>query len=262
MKRPGGRAAGRLRAVDSSPKTIEAVRKLRRALPGDPTYGDPLSVSGRGGASAVARLSGQLFDTDEPRASRELSMSALQVWTSFGRRGRGERELTLLFTDLVGFSDWALRAGDDDTLALLRAVADAIERPVHAHRGRVVKRLGDGLMATFTRSQDAFEAVTAARAGLAGIEIAGYRPVLRAGLHTGRPRRIGNDLVGVDVNVAARICERADADEVLVSDTACAGLDPEKVRTQRRRTFSWARGKGVPEGLVVYAATPLQPPPA
>ena len=43
-------------------------------------------------------------------------MGALQVWQSLSEaqgRGQGDREVAILFTDLVGFSDWVLEAGDD-----------------------------------------------------------------------------------------------------------------------------------------------------
>jgi adenylate cyclase len=206
----------------------------------------------------VARLADRLFD-DQPRASREAGLGLLQVWQAFAERsgrGTGDAEVTLMFTDLVGFSSWALGAGDDAALALLRAVAQAIEPAVLQHRGRVVKRLGDGLMATFPAPQLGFEAVQAARARLAEVEVEGYRPSLRAALHTGRPRALGGDYLGVDVNIAARLCEKAGADEVLVSDTALAGLDPERVSVRRKKTFAWSSVKGVPSDLVVYAARP------
>ena len=73
-------------------------------------------------------------------------------------RGRGELEMALLFTDLVGFSAWALEAGDAATLELLREVGIAVESAVLAHEGRIVKRLGDGLMASFLDAQSAVDA--------------------------------------------------------------------------------------------------------
>ena len=244
--------------VDRGPGVVAGIRRLRRALPGDPAFGDPLSAAGRDPAGTVARVADRLFD-EQPRASREVGLGVLQVWQALAERsgrGTGDAELTILFTDLVGFSSWALEAGDDAALALLRAVATAVEPPVLARRGRVVKRLGDGLMATFPSPQLAFEAVQEARQRLAAVEVAGHRPRLRAALHTGRPRAIGGDYLGVDVNIAARLAERAGADEVLVSDTALAGLDPEAVQTRRKRSFAFSSPKGVPPGMVVYAATP------
>jgi adenylate cyclase len=250
-------AAQRIGAADRGARAVSVMRRLRRALPGDPGFGDPLSAAGRDSAGTVARIADRLFD-DQPRASRELGLGVLQVWQAFAERsgrGAGDVELTILFTDLVGFSSWALEAGDDAALALLRAVAQAVEPPVLQHRGKVVKRLGDGLMATFPSPQLGFDAIQEARERLAQLEVAGHRPTLRAALHTGRPKAMGGDLLGVDVNIAARLCEKASGDEVLVSDTALAGLDPERVSTRRKKSFAWTSTKGVPPDLVVYAAT-------
>ncbi len=258
MTGPVGRLSGPLRRTDQSPAAIDAVRRLRRALPGDPGFGDPLSSAGRDPAGTVARVADRLLE-DRPGVAREVGLGALQVWqavTERTGRGRGDAELTVLFTDLVGFSTWALRAGDDAALLLLRRVAAAVEPPVLAHRGRVVKRLGDGIMATFPTSQLAFDAVTEARSRLCDVEVDGWQPVMRGALHTGRPRSLGGDYLGVDVNIAARLVERAGRDEVLVSDTALAGLDPDRVAARRKRSFAWSSPKGVPQGLVVYAATP------
>ncbi|MCW2585368.1 MAG: adenylate cyclase [Frankiales bacterium] len=249
------------REANSRPTVVGAVRRLRRVLPGDPGFGDPLSAAGRDPAGTVARLADRLF-ADTPRASRELGMGLLQLWQAAAERtgrGAGDAELTILFTDLVGFSSWALEAGDEAALELLRAVASAVEPPVLAHRGKVVKRLGDGLMATFPAPQLAFEAVQQARARLAAVEVAGHRPRLKAALHTGRPKAMGGDLLGVDVNIAARLVEKAGADEVLVSDTALAGLDPDSITTRRKKTFALTNVKGIPTGMVVYAVAPRQP---
>jgi adenylate cyclase len=257
-RQAAARAAQAVSAVNRRPATVDALRKVRRVLPGDPGFGDPLSAAGPDSAAVLARLADRLFDEDA-RASRELSLGALQVWHAALERtgrGRGTGEVTLLFTDLVDFSSWALRAGDDDALALLRAVHTALEPCVITHRGRVVKRLGDGLMAVFPSPQLAFDAVTAAREKLEPVEIAGFRPLLRAGVHTGRPQVIGGDYLGVDVNVAARLVEKAGPGETLVSQTAVEGLDPERVATRRKKTFLLTKVKGVPGDLAVYVATP------
>src|SRR4051794_35014770 len=172
-----------VRAFNRGPGTVQALRRIRRALPGDPGFGDPLSVAGRDSAATIARIADRLFD-DEPSATQEVGLGALQVWHSLLERtgrGTGTQRCTLLFTDLVGFSNWAARAGDDDALELLRTVAKHLERTVTAHRGRVVKRMGDGLMAVFPSAQLAFDAVVEARDRLADVEIAGYHPQIRAG---------------------------------------------------------------------------------
>ena len=75
----------------------------------------------------------------------------------------------------------------------------------------MVKRLGDGMMAVFADPGDALAAVKAGRANLDQVECDGYEPKLRAGLHVGKPRKIGGDYLGVDVNIAARLAENAGA---------------------------------------------------
>ena len=154
---------------------------------------------------------------------REVGLTALQVWQALSEsqgRGRGEREVTILFTDLVDFSAWALEAGDTMAVDLLRRVGQAVEPPIEDRGGRIVKRLGDGLMAVFDEPSDAVHAALEAVAGLEAVEVGGHRPQLRAGLHVGRPRKLGGDYLGVDVNIAARIADAAGPGEVLVSGVA------------------------------------------
>jgi adenylate cyclase len=241
--------------LNEDPRLLTAVRRLRGLLPGDSRFGDPLSVAGDKQSDLVGRRLSELT-AERPGVLREAGLSALQVWQAVSEaqgRGRGDVELTILFTDLVDFSDWAVRAGDEAALALLRDVSEAIEPPVRDHGGEVVKRLGDGMMAVFADTADAVDAVNAARDGLAEIEADGYRPVIRAGIHRGQPRRIGGDYLGVDVNVAARIAEQAGPDELLVSDRVVEELSEDAVRARRKRLF---RGKGVPKDMSIYSLEP------
>jgi adenylate cyclase len=231
---------------------LRGVRQLREVLPGDSRYGDALSTAGRGQSQLIAR---RLAEATEKRPSllREAGLSALQVWesiTDLEGRGEGERELAIVFTDLVNFSNWALRAGDEQALALLRDVSEAIEPPVRNTGGDVVKRLGDGMMATFPEPGEALDAVFEAQRRLAWVEAPGYRPQIRAGIHVGYPQRIGGDYLGVDVNIAARIAEGAKGDQVLVSADILSRIDKQGFRVRRKRFF---RGKGVPPDVAIYS---------
>ena len=120
--------------------------------------------------------------------------------------------------------------------------------------GKIVKRLGDGLMAVFPDTQAAVEAVIEARDRVEGLDVNGYRPQLRAGIHLGRPREIGGDYLGVDVNIAARLVEGASAGEILASDRVVSGLAEEKVQAKRRR---W-KAKGAPKDLEAYSLNPAR----
>jgi adenylate cyclase len=248
----------RLNAIDNSQRLYGAVRRLRQRLPGDEDFGDPLSTA-RFGHLAVASRQWTELTEERPGVVREVGRGALQVWQSvLEARGhdRGEVQLTVVFTDLVNFSSWALRAGDDDTLLLLREVAVAIEPPVKSHGGQVVKRLGDGMMAVFSSPQAAFDAVIEANANLEPIKIAGYKPRIRAGMHTGNPRKLGGDYLGIDVNIAVRVAQKATANEILASQTTVALLDGDRVSARRKRSFAFLKAKGVPDELSVYSVSP------
>jgi adenylate cyclase len=233
---------------------IAAMKGLREVLPGDSRFGDTLSAGGEAQSQAMARRIAELSE-ERPSLLREAGLSALQVWDALteGPARRGEKELVIAFTDLVDFSNWAMRAGDEAALELLRGVGDAIEPPVSANGGEVVKRLGDGMMAAFDEPQEAFDAVVEARERLAAVEAPGYQPKIRAGMHLGCPQRIGGDYLGVDVNIAARITEGAKGDELLVSESTLARLDTEDMRVRRKRFF---RGKGVPQDVAIYSVRP------
>ena len=121
---------------------------------------------------------------------------------------------TVLFTDIVGSTERATELGD----ARWRAV---LERHDEVTRGRVadaggvtVKSTGDGFLATFNGPAAAIRCAESIREALAsdGVQI-------RAGLHTGELERIGDDIGGVAVHIAARVCAHAGPDEILVSRT-------------------------------------------
>ena len=237
---------------------IETLAKLargaRRILPGDSDFGDPISTSGDEASQLLARRIAEI-SADRPSVMRELGLGTLQVYEALASGGwseHGETELTLVFTDLVRFSDWVLEAGDTAATEMLRHVDGRIT-PIFGERGgRVVKRLGDGLMATFLEPAEAVDAVLEAQEAIAGVEVLGEHPRMRAGAHHGMPRRVGRDFHGVDVNIAARVAQAAKADELLVSSTVRERLDDERFKAKRKLLF---RAKGAPKDLSVYAVS-------
>jgi adenylate cyclase len=253
--RKGEKARAAARRLNTSPALLTAARFLRELLPGDPRYGDRLSTGGGRQSELVGRRLAELTE-ERPGVLREAGLTALQVWQAVSEaqgRGRGEKELTIVFTDLVEFSSWALDAGDEAALELLRDVGEAIEPPVAGAGGEVVKRLGDGMMAVFPAPGEALDAIVEARERLADVHAEGYDPRMRAGMHLGQPRKLGGDYLGVDVNIAARVTQEAGADEVLITESALALLDGEELKVKKKRRFS---EKGVPKDLTVYSVSP------
>jgi adenylate cyclase len=242
------------RRIDETPVLVRAAQRVREVLPGDRAVGDPLSTAANRPADLLARY---LAETKErPSTLREVGLAALQVYQSMSEaqgRGRGAERCAILFTDLVEFSAWALEAGDEEAVQLLRDVARAVEPPIDSNGGRVVKRLGDGHMAVFADAGCAVRAVHEASERLADLEVDGYEPRIRAGVHVGRPRKIGGDYLGVDVNIAARLTDAAAGGQVLVSEAARSEMGEDGFEFKKQRRF---RAKGAPKDLEVFEVRP------
>jgi adenylate cyclase len=230
---------------DSHPAVVEAVGKLRRRVPGDKP-----ATEGHSPSSMVARGVSAL-EPDRPSAIHEFGLGALQFWQSLADSagtGRGERETTIVFTDLVGFSSWALDAGDETALELLRAVGDVVEDAFVDAGGIIVKRLGDGIMVVFDDPAAAVDASLDAQDAIAGVEVGGYRPKMRVGVHHGCPKRVRRDYLGVDVNVAARVAEQAKGGEVLVSEPTLDVIGEARWQAGRAKRL---KAEGAPRDLRV-----------
>lgn len=121
---------------------------------------------------------------------------------------------TVLFTDVVGSTEHALSLGDGPWRALLSEHDEALRNLVAHYGGRFIKSTGDGMLATFEGPARATRCAAAAvlRARELGLAI-------RAGLHTGEIEQTEDDIAGIAVHIAARICSIAAADQVLVSST-------------------------------------------
>ncbi|MEZ0353327.1 adenylate/guanylate cyclase domain-containing protein [Mycobacterium sp. pR1184] len=246
--------------ANRSPGAVAFIRRARRMLPGDPEFGDPLSTAGDGGPRAAARAADRLLG-DRDAVSREVSLGVLQVWqalTEAVSRRPAKPEVTLVFTDLVGFSTWSLQAGDDAALTLLRQVARAVEPPLLDAGGHIVKRMGDGIMAVFRRPDVAVRAVVEADAAMREVEVGGYRPRMRVGIHTGRPQRLAADWLGVDVNIAARVMDRATKGGIMISGAAL-DLIPQNeldalgvVAKRARKSMFTPKTPGIPPDLAIY----------
>jgi adenylate cyclase len=134
-------------------------------------------------------------------------------------------EGTIVFTDLVGFTEFTSARGDAEALQLL-ATQDRIVRAELPDGARVVKEIGDGLFLWFAHPVAALECSLALHRRFDEESAATGLPLwIRVGIHHGRALPRGADLVGNDVNIAARIVDVAAPGEVLVSDTVRAGVD-------------------------------------
>jgi class 3 adenylate cyclase len=121
---------------------------------------------------------------------------------------------TVLFTDMVASTEQLAARGDDAWRRILDDHDETMSRVVADYRGRVVKQLGDGILATFDGP------ARAVRCGAALLEAAHAQGItLRAGLHTGEIELRASDVAGIAVHIASRIAALADPNEILASRT-------------------------------------------
>lgn len=192
----------------------------------------------------------------ESRPSRlsSLGLGAAQLLASRLSPPSGRPEqMTVVFTDLEGFTAFTDEHGDEAALALLQAHHREAGPVVRREGGRIVKRLGDGLLCTFADAQGGLRAATA----LLGSAPPPLR--LRAGVHVGEAIASADDVIGHVVNVAARVTETARGGQAMATDDAVSEAGPTPgVRLGRSRS---RRLKGISERVVVYEIIP-DPSPA
>jgi adenylate cyclase len=124
---------------------------------------------------------------------------------------------TIVFTDIVGFTQLTDEHGDDVALNLLERQEVLVRRALPPG-GRVVKELGDGLLLWIDDPCDAITTALALQRAFEGESDDDLPMWVRIGMHFGCPRARGDDIVGRDVNLASRIADLAAPGEVLCSE--------------------------------------------
>lgn len=119
--------------------------------------------------------------------------------------------MTVLFSDLEGFTSFTSERGDLEASALLTDHYDTVEAITRSRGGRVIKKIGDGHMLAFAEP---------AAAVMASLELTDAAPGplrLRAGAHQGAVLQASDDLLGHVVNVASRVTDLASGGTALVT---------------------------------------------
>ena len=160
--------------------------------------------------------------------------------------------VTVLFADITASTRLYFERGDVNAFALASSCLDVIDTQVRSAGGRVVKRLGDGVLAVFQIPAHAVAAAVqirlamADKAGTPGCE--GVQ--VRSGIAAGEAVLAADDVYGDTVNVAARLATLADADEIFLSGRVYETL-PADLRAQVR-PFDQLTLRNRPGSVLVY----------
>lgn len=181
--------------------------------PGIPSLDDPPLAGGAFGATVPppARPVPHGIDAVADTIERE--------WPELRRRVAPEGTVTILFSDIAGFTGITEQMGDMRAGALLREHYRIVRDELERHRGFEVKVQGDGFMVAFDSASRALRcAVAIQRSQEAWNAEHPDTPLdIRMGLHTGEAIRDADDFLGSTVNLASRIADRAVGGEILVS---------------------------------------------
>ena len=164
-----------------------------------------------------------------------------------GEIGPDIAERAVLFTDIVGSTSLLSEIGDAEWRRLMDRHDRAMAEVVAMFGGEFVKGTGDGVLATFGDVERAVGAASVAsdRLGDLGIRI-------RAGVHHGPLELRGDDIAGLAVTIAARVADKADAGEVVLTANDAAGLAPGTGFTSKGRHTL----KGVEQPIELIAVHP------
>ncbi len=180
---------------------------------------------------------------------RSLVDAISRFLTGHEARPESSRVLaTVLFTDIVGSTEHAVRLGDEDWSRLLSEHDGLVRESLSIYRGTEIKTTGDGFLVMFDSPARAVECALELIDRLAHLDLQ-----IRAGVHTGECEFSGGDLRGMAVHIGARLAAVAEAGEVLVSSTV------RDLVVGSGLTFTPRGGrrlKGVPGTWNVFAVVP------
>lgn len=160
--------------------------------------------------------------------------------------------MTVLFVDICGSTAIYENLGDGKAHGLIAKTLDLMQAQVQAKSGRVVKTIGDEIMACFWHPVYALDAAKAINARLAEVEPEPGMPAVavHSGLEHGEVVEQGGDLYGDAVNIAARLASMAKPWQILTTDKTIEALGGESDETTRHVIRTTVRGKS--EEVNVY----------
>jgi class 3 adenylate cyclase len=161
---------------------------------------------------------------DELSAAQEMvsAVSAGEVLIA------SEGTVTVMFSDIAGYSQMNERLGDLAAHEVVRAHNVIVRQQLSTHGGQEVKSQGDGFMVAFSSATRALRCAVAIQRSIEkyGVEHPDERVKVHIGLHTGEPIRDGGDLLGRTVITASRLTDTAQPGEILVSSLLHELTDP------------------------------------
>lgn len=201
----------------------------------------------RAGADAMGKFT---------RGEKDIGASMTAALEEFRspKDAKKKGPIAVLFTDIVGSTKLTQTLGDAGAQKLVHLHNTVVRNALREYSGTEIKHTGDGIMASFGSVPNAVEAGIALQKALAGHRAQDpTNPLhLRVGINAGEPIAEGGDLFGTTVQLAARICDKAPTDGVMVSSIVRELCSGRPLKFDNKGTFEL---KGISEPATLHSVT-------
>lgn len=225
-----------------------------RSKPARGSRHDNRDLDSTGDAGPSRRSSGTEL-SHVPRLIDIMAEGRIDAGDDLETGGLPEGTVTIMFSDIEGFTSVTERLGDRRAMEVLREHNDIVRRRIASSGGHEIKAQGDGFMIAFSGASRALECAIGIQFDFANRNLSKPDvPIqVRLGLHSGEAVREGNDFLGGAVILAARIAQQAVGGEILASSVL-------KELCDLSGEFQFAHGRdvylrGLSEPRRVYSVT-------
>jgi len=199
----------------------------------------------------AGRSAMQRFIDGDIKAFGELP-AVLEGFTSNkAAKATAQGVVVVMFTDLVGSTKMTQELGDMGAQQVVRIHNAIVRNALAAYHGREVKHTGDGIMAVFSNAANAVASTMVIQQELAkhnGTQ--GSLPVkVRIGLNAGAAVQEEDDFFGTTVQLSARVCDKADAEQIFVTQSVRDLVTGHSIQFREAGNFDM---KGIDKPVPVY----------
>ncbi len=265
LDRPVRREAFAL-ALDALRMDSLPVQEALRGLLPDLAQGGLAEELKQGLISAITRVPAegpkhetapQALESVAPSTESTLGQAKLE----FKFRRESMLNATVFFIDIAGYTEKSTRLKSTELMKLIKTFEDIVESAIGEYQGRVVKKMGDGILAYFKSPVGATAAALTVQRKISeysAMRVEQEKFQTRIGLNTGSIIRKGKDIFGEVVNVAARMQSFAGSGEIILTDATY-----QEIREYVRCTeLGPINVKGIKEAITAYSAQELRVDPA
>ena len=169
----------------------------------------------------AGRSAMQRFIDGDTKAFSELPSIIESFTSNKAAKASAQGVVVVMFTDLVGSTKMTQELGDLGAQQVVRTHNAIVRNALAAYHGREVKHTGDGIMAVFSNAANAVGATMVMQQELhKNNTTPGALPVkVRIGLNAGAAVQEEDDFFGTTVQLSARVCDKASADQIFVTQS-------------------------------------------